>query len=184
MINLIPNQDKKKMIQHFYARLLIVLLLALTISLFIGSVALLPAYFISATQKDIATQKLASQKSAPLPKYDQDALLVVQDLNDKFKLLEAAEANRYIVTERIIKHIVSEKPSNIKLDYLSYSTDNPEAPVVSLRGFAPSRESLLAFRSVLQNDKNFTNIDLPISNFIKSNNIQFSITVTTVKDIN
>ncbi|MCX6747769.1 MAG: hypothetical protein NTW98_02380 [Candidatus Nomurabacteria bacterium] len=176
MINLIPNQEKKKMVQHFRARLLIVFLMMVAVTFFIGSISLLPAYFFSSIKKDIANNKLEEQRMAPLPKFDQDALVTVQDLNSKFKLLEAANTNRFVVTERIINEIILKKMPEIKITQIAYSGDNPVDRIVSVRGFAPSRESLLAFRFMLENNTNFKNIDLPISNFIKGTNIQFFLT--------
>lgn len=180
MINLIPNEEKKKMVKLFRTRLLVVLLMAVTITLFFGSVALLPAYFFSSIKKDIANNKLTEQRKAPLPNFDRDALVTVQDLNSKFKLLEVAQANRFVVTERIIKEIIYKKMPEIKLTQIAYSSENPKEKIVSVRGFAPSREGLLAFRFMLENNPNFKNVDLPISNFIKGSNIQFFLTLSPV----
>ncbi|MDQ3076137.1 MAG: hypothetical protein M3Q34_03340 [bacterium] len=183
MINLIPNQEKKKMVEHFRVRLLIVLLMSVTVTFFIGSVALLPAYFFSSIKKDIANSKLTEQRKSPLPKFDQGALVTIQDLNDKFRLLETAEENRFVATERILNEIILKKGPDIKLTQIAYSNDNSSQRVVTIRGYAPSREGLLAFRFMLENNSNFKNIDLPISNFIKGNNIQFFLTLNPVDNI-
>lgn len=178
MINLIPNQEKKKMVQGFRVRLLVVLLMALTVAFFIGSVALLPAYFFSSIKKEISNNKLSEQRKMPLPKFEQKALSAVQDLNNKFNLLEKAGGGDFVVTERIINEIALKKMPEIKLTQISYTNDGLESKVISVRGFAPSRESLLTFRFMLENNPNFKNIDLPISNFIKGTNIQFFLTLS------
>jgi len=51
---------------------------------------------------------------------------------------------------------------------------------VSIEGIAPSREILLAFRRLLENDPLFKSVDLPISNFIKGSNIRFNLNLIPV----
>jgi len=180
MINLIPNQDKKQMAKDFYRRLLVVFLVALAVSFFIGFVALLPAYFFSTVQKEIANNKLKEQIEVPLPQFNQDTLSVVQDLNDKMNLLSLANKDKFVATKRIINDIVSNKTPEVKINQISFSRESLEGGVVSIRGSAPSRDSLLSFRFMLEKNKNFRNVDLPISNFIKDSNIQFFLTLNPV----
>lgn len=183
MINLIPNNEKKKMVQNFRLRLVVVFLTSLTVILFVGSVALLPAYFVSSIKKDIASNKLTEQRKSPLPKFNQKALATVQDLNAKFKMLDSVNSGRFLATERIINEIVLKKMPDIKITQISYTNDKLTGKVVSVRGFAPSRESLLSFRFMLENNPGFKNVDLPVSNFIKGTNIQFFLTLTPVDKI-
>lgn len=183
MINLIPNREKNLIMDNLRARFLITLFVSLTVAFFIGAVAFLPAYFFSSIKKEIANNKLDEQRKEPLPRFEQKALSVVQDLNNKFKLLENAEANRFIVTEKVINELVLRKAPEIKLTQISYSADSGRK-IITVRGFAPSRESLLAFRFMLENNPSFTDVDLPISNFIKGSNIQFFLTLSPLDQLN
>jgi hypothetical protein len=49
---------------------------------------------------------------------------------------------------------------------------------VNIQGTAPSRERLLIFRQALEGNPAFKKVDLPISNFVKGSNIQFSLSLT------
>ena len=47
MINLIPNEEKKKMSKDFYFRLTSVFFMMIGVSIFVGSVTIFPSYFVS-----------------------------------------------------------------------------------------------------------------------------------------
>ncbi|NIR48449.1 PilN domain-containing protein, partial [candidate division KSB1 bacterium] len=49
---------------------------------------------------------------------------------------------------------------------------------VSINGTARDRAALSAFARELENEPRFANIDLPISNFVKETDIDFSLTLT------
>lgn len=183
MINLIPNQEKKKMIANFRFRLLVILLTALTVTAVVGSVALLPAYFFTSVKKEIAENKLAEQRKTPTPELDQNTLSSIEELNSELKLLGEDKQNRLIVTEKILNEIILKKAPEIKINQIAYESDSLGEKTVSVRGSAPSRESLLAFRFTLENNPNFKNINLPISNFIKGSNIQFFLTLSPIGPI-
>ncbi len=175
MINLIPNQEKKKMVKDFYFNLVFVSVCALCVATFIGILALLPAYFFSSSKIRVANNKLELQKNNPAPLFDQETSRIIDDLNTKINLIEDAEKNKFSITDKIINTIFSKKSSSIKITQLSYSREASGVKKVSISGVAPSREVLLSFRKALEGSPSFKSVDLPISNFIKDSNIQFYI---------
>ena len=175
MINLTPNQEKKKLINDFYLRLVVVFIIVLGVSVIISSFALVPAYLFSMTKKNFSNEKLLVQKSLPVPEFDQKTLSLIGELNSKLSLVENSKKNKLLVSERIINEIISKKTPDIKITSFSYLNDPLRGKVINVRGIAPSRDRLLIFRMALEGDKNFTKVDLPISNFIKGSNIQFDL---------
>lgn len=180
MINLIPNQEKKKMIRGFYYRLTVLILTMLSLSLFIAICALLPSYFLSYSKKNISIQKLEAQKAKSTPLFDQETSMVIKDLSSKINLLENIKNNKFSVSEKIIKTIILKKVPSIKITQISYENNLPEGKKVSIRGTAPSREVLLLFRKALEGGPSFRSVDLPISNFVKGFNIQFYLSLIPV----
>lgn len=178
MINLIPNEEKKRMINDFYLRLLVVSFGMLSFSIFIASVSILPAYFVSSVKKSLNTEKLVAQKNEIVPLVDQETLATVKDLRSKLGLIENTGKNKFIVTEKIIDKILSKKMSDIKITKIYYEIDPAKGKKININGTAPSRERLLLFRQALEEDKYFTKIDLPISNFIKGSDIQFYLSLS------
>jgi Tfp pilus assembly protein PilN len=144
-------------------------------SLLIASVALLPSYFLSTVKISSINAKLDAQKREPVPLLDQQTLSIIKDLNNKLSLIKNAEGGTYLVSQKIINAIVLNKVPNIKINDITYDTDGAKGKRISITGIAPNREVLLAFSKALKDSGLFKQVDLPISNFIKGSNIQFSL---------
>jgi len=176
MINLIPNQEKKKMVKDFYYRFAILSVVMLCVSAFVALLALLPAYFLSDSKSDVASQKLEAQKNQPVLS-NEEISTAVRDINDKLYLIEAAQKNRFLVSEKVIHAVFLRKIPGVKITQIAYENNTQSGRKVSIRGTAPSREILRSFRQALEEDASFKAVDLPISNFVKGSNIQFSLTL-------
>ena len=177
MINLIPNEEKKKKVKDFYFRLAVVFWAVLGCSMIIASVAILPSYFLSSVKKNLVNTKLEAQKREIDPLLGQETLAVVSDLEKKLKIIEDAEQNKYIISQSVIGKIVLKKMPDIKITGIVYESNYPGSKTISVNGTAGSRERLLLFRRALENDVAFKKVDLPISNFIKGSNIKFSLSL-------
>ncbi|MEO5635275.1 MAG: hypothetical protein ABIS26_01995 [Candidatus Paceibacterota bacterium] len=177
MINLIPNEEKKKKVLDFYFRLSVVFLMVLGSAMIIASVSILPSYLLSSVKKNTNIAKLESIKNTPLPQDDQKTLLAVSDLNNRLTMIENGDKNKYLVSENVISEIILRKMSDIKITQISYSNGTNQDRTILVNGYAPSRDRLLLFKQALVNDPKFKSVDLPISNFIKGSNISFSLTL-------
>ena len=177
MINLIPQEEKKKMTKGFYYKLVVLFLAVLSFSIFTALIAILPSYFFSSVKINIVNAKLEDQKNEPVPLPDQQTLTIIKDLNNKLALIENAEKNQFIISQKVINAIILKKMSNIKITNISYENDPLRGKRISIQGSAPSREVLLLFRLALEDDSNFKQVDLPISNFVKGSNIKFYLSL-------
>lgn len=175
MINLLPIEKKKKILNDFYSRLIVVLFFALGISVFIASIVILPSYFMSSVKKNIVNQKLEVQKMEQIPKLDEQTLLTLNSLNTKLNLVEKSINKKYLVSEKIIAEVVSRKISGISITHISYENTGVNGRRISVTGTALSREKLLLFRQGLEDYSVFKSVDLPISNFVKGSNIKFNL---------
>jgi|SRR3989338_1969067 len=178
MINLIPKKEKKAITLSFYYRLVILLLATLNICVLLVFVAILPSYFLSSVKNNIADVKLQTQKNEPMLPIDQEVLSAMQDLDNRLELAENAQKNTFLVSERAINTVVFKKMPGIKITKVFYENDSIKGRVIRIQGNAPSREVLLSFRRALEDDVSFRKVDLPISNFVKGSNIQFSLNLT------
>jgi len=178
MINLTPKEEKKKMAVDFYCRLAILLLLMGSFTALVALLAILPAYFMSSVKNSIAETKLETQKQSPLPALGEQSLTEVKGINNQLSLVENAEKNKFLVSERIVNAILLKKTPGIKITQIVYQKNEAQGKKVSLTGIASSRESLLLFEQALEADSAFQNVDLPISSFVKESNLQFNLTLT------
>ncbi len=178
MINLIPKEQKRKMVRVFYYRLSVLFFIMLGTSMFITFIIILPSYLVASVKNNIANNKLEVQKNEPVPLPDVTTVATIKSINSQLSTVENAEKNKFPFSKNIINSILSEKINGIKLVEISY-TNNPAAGAkIDIQGIATSREVLLSFRLALENNPLFKEVDLPISNFIKGANIQFSLSLT------
>jgi Tfp pilus assembly protein PilN len=180
MINLIPIKEKEDLRNDFYFRFLTMVFSMLCFSVFVLLVVILPSYLISLESRISNGQALEKQKNEIMPEIDQQALVSIKDLNDKLNLLEEARNNKYVFSEKVINEIILKKVPGIKINKFFYQNDSLEGRKVNITGIAENREQLLLFRMTLENDKFFEKVDLPISNFVKGNNIEFSLNLISV----
>ena len=177
MINLIPNEEKKKMSKDFYFRLITVFFVMLGISLLVASVAILPSYFLSFAEESDINTKLELQNNEPIPLPDQNTLMVIKDLKNKLSQIENIQKNKSIFSQKVINEIIFKKTSNIKITEISYQKDPQTGEKIKISGLASSREVLLSFRRALEDDIAFSKVDLPISNFVKGSDIKFNLSL-------
>ena len=109
-----------------------------------------------------------------MPKIDQDAQKAIGELNGKLDLIEKFINNKYIVSEKIISELVLKKTEGIKIRKISYVNDQSSGKKIIIGGIANDREALLLFRKSLESSENFKDIELPISNFVKGRDIDFT----------
>jgi hypothetical protein len=173
MINLIPNQEKKKKVKDFYFRFGVVFIFMIGLAVFVAVLTILPSYFLSSVLKNVAEERLTAQKAEPVPAVDQDSLKIMEDLDGKLRLIDDSEKNTYVLSRYVINEILVQKMPDIKINSISYKDDPITGKEINIHGVAPSRERLLLFRRALEDDATFKKVDLPISNFIKGANIEF-----------
>lgn len=182
MINLIPNQEKKRKVKDFYFRLGVVFIAILGFCVFIATLSILPSYFLSSVKKNLANEKLEMQKKEAVPIVDQDSLKIMEELDRKLSLIEESEKKQYYISQKIINEIILQKMSDIKINRISYENDPISGKEVKIYGIAPSRPRLLLFRRALEDNVTFEKVDLPISNFIKGSNIEFYLNLIPRSD--
>mgnify|MGYP001581897080 CR=1 FL=1 len=177
MINLIPKEEKKKIIRGFYYKLAILFLVTTGVSLLVAFVTILPSYFLSSVKVNIVNAKLETQKREPVPLLEERTLAVIKNLNNQIDLIENSINNKFTVSQKVINAVILKKIPSVKITNITYENDQLKDKRISIQGTAPSREVLLLFRQALEDSTAFKQVDLPISNFIKGSNIQFYLSL-------
>ncbi|MFA6353649.1 MAG: hypothetical protein WCW93_01825 [Candidatus Paceibacterota bacterium] len=178
MINLIPKEEKKKMVIDFYFRFAILFVGMLDFCILIAFVSLLPSYFVTSIKYSLISTKLENQQLEPLPILGQESLASVKDIDTKLVLIEKFEKNKFLLSVKVINAVLLKKRSDIKITQILYENNEKNGRKISLTGVAPSREVLLLFRKALEDSPDFKNIVLPISNFVKGSDIDFNLSLS------
>jgi len=175
MINLLPLEEKKKVRGEYFARLTITGLFFLLATLAIAMVFLISSYVSLNTEESTARERLeayASEEAQDAKEFDQ----VIKDTNKKLEILQGDDRSKRIYDE-VFGVIIGSKGA-VRITGLTYEKDKTDIKRVRLAGISPDRESLLAFTNILEQENLFTNVEVPVSNFVKEHDIEFSMEIT------
>ncbi len=132
---------------------------------------------MSATKYDSMSSRLKIEKKKIFDMSgNEDPIKITKDVNSKLKILNEIKStlpNPYSITTIIIKN----KPTGLLIDAILYDRNKDEEKI-TINGVAKNRETLLLFLRSMESDGEFSDVKLPISSFVKGENINFSLLAT------
>lgn len=117
-------------------------------------------------------QTLLSQVEAESDLYTYDSNLV-SSLNKASRVITKHFSNKTAPIS-LIEAIENSRPSGLKINKFKIETKNNS---VSIRGIAPDRSSLFAYRDTLNQSGQFSSISIPLSSLENPYNIEFSLSL-------
>jgi type IV pilus assembly protein PilM len=179
VINVLPKQDKRNIKKIYWARFISTLLNILSLMIILTIVLLFPSYFYSKTKESTADQKLAlfnqENPSNEIQSLDQ----MIKDINKNMLFLKEATP-KYQFSENILKEILTLKTEGITYTQISYNKKNADLTTLEIKGKAKDRTALKNFKTTLDNNPDYKKVELPISNFIEKENLDFIISIETI----
>lgn len=175
MINIFATKEKKKILNKYRIRLTVVSLIVVDLLILANLVLFMSPYLLSVSKYNNLEKELATLEEV----YgggikEKDVSSQVADINNKITLLLKADAKTELSPNQVMSGILQNKSPKIKIYGFTYdSVANQERVVIT--GEALDRESLSSFFEELKKDTRFTNVTLPISSYVKSKNIEFSV---------
>ena len=79
--------------------------------------------------------------------------------------------------EKVLDSILSSRTSGITFSQILFNKNGSDTPMLEVRGVAKNRDSLRNFKTVLDSNSNFANVDLPVSNFLEKEDLSFNISI-------
>jgi hypothetical protein len=143
-----------------------------------GSILLLPAYMRAKYEEKQQLQTINDLKSG---KGKENYSAIISELASNSLALGILE-NTFL-EERpsdAIDRIINLR-KEVHLNSISYSILGTTTIEMVIEGTAPNRTSLLSFKDRLLSARSNANVDLPLSELVKSSNIPFSLKVTYPK---
>lgn len=176
-MNLLPQKEKIENQWNYFCRFSAGLVGALLASLLVGCGLLLPSYIlIKAKQAELRTN-LVSLKNFREAGGGEEIYKILETAEKRVDFLSSKSA---LSLTTAVKKISQRKPVGVRIDGLSYRPQESNqvwSAVITLTGIAASREAVVAFVKALQAEPSFTSINVPVSNFAKDRNIEFSLTL-------
>lgn len=175
MQNLLPLEEKKKVVAEYHLRLWVVAVFAVTILVMTSLALLAPSYILALSKSNFVSDelvKLESMETSATQEKNVDAKTI--EINKKTSLFLKREDASLSVPSKLLVRIIDTKTAAIKITGFSYDV-TPVREQVVLMGHADDRDSLAQFLDALKKDGTFTKVELPISSYVKSSNIEFSL---------
>jgi len=156
-------------------------LAAVTLFLFAGLLLvalllLLPAYTLSTLKHELVSNELASELNKGIAAEDVEAnQRIAEDINTKLAILNnegLSTISAYDVTQKLLDL----RGTGITFSSIFLTKDDTSVDI-SVSGIATTRETLRSFTNVLKNEKEFSSVLFPISNFVEMEDIDFSIQI-------
>ncbi len=176
MFNLIP-QDLKEEIKKDYKlkRLILIFLFIIFVEVSL-LIFLFPTWLISFYKEKDVVSRSKEIKDASLGNTASETINTIKSLNSKLGAIN--NTLEYPKLNPLVKYILSKKTSFISINRIVYTRKGETAATMNLGGVSATRESLLSFVKSLEDGKVFKKVDLPISNFAKDRNLNFSINIS------
>lgn len=178
MINLLPQEHIETLKRQYKKRLALVALYCSLMTFAFGVLALLPAYISAESRLGEYTTELAAMAKINIVGETSSVSDIVKDTN--FKLSKYDEVRKAPKTASVLNEFFGVVPAGISLDQLQFDASTMK---VSLLGSAKTREALLTFQKNLQDLPNVSNVNIPVSSFVKQKDVSFNITVVITKTL-
>lgn len=173
MIRFLPEKNKKEIKIEYFSRVFVLTLSFLFLISIIAIFSIFPAYIIS-FYRDISIETQSKIiRSSKIDTSEQEK--TVKNINEIISFLSDFKNEKPSVS---LQNILDKANKDIKITQINYENKNEDFGFV-IKGVSETREGLLLFVKDLKTDKNLSGVDLPVSDFVKSLDINFSIKMTS-----
>lgn len=175
MLNFLPQKNRKQIISEYVFRIVSVLLLFIFLSCIILISFFLPSFFYVKYKNETIDNQLLSFQQKNQDK-SIDPAVFMKNIN---KLSDALSNSNLLITYGdLIDKLTSYKNKDIKILSISISPDKTPGDIkVLLNGTAKTRDGLTSFSTDMKTDGFFNSVIFPVSNFLKSSDLEFSSTL-------
>lgn len=178
MINLIPPQEKKKIIIEYWVRVISLWSILISVVLLVGVLIMLPVYVLIGAQISVK-EEAATVASERVDSYEN----VSVDLNRaSLQARYIIEESRYRLFSDYIYLFEELQGPSIEIYEINVRRTGENIEPIIISGEATDRQTLASFRDRLLAEKYIEEVDLPISNLARDKNIFFNITVVLNKE--
>ncbi len=173
MINILPPQQKKVIAHLRSMRMITTSLFAAIVLVAVAGMLFLPTLQTINSRYTIALDQMHRLEA----KGEVIKPLDITDLQSRIKTLKTKLAAVMPVSPlEYVQHIRNYETRGIHMT--GYVMNTTDQPVMQIRGIADTREALQQLITDLQSDQTISSIDSPVSNFVKSTQGEFVITIT------
>lgn len=176
MLNFLPQKNKNQIIFEYIFRVFSVFLIFSLISSLMLSALFIPSYFFVNLKNDNFKNQLQLIKEKTAYK-GEDPILYIKNVN-RLSVALSDDIKTDIKYSDLISKIVDLKNKNIQISSINITNDEKTInKKILLGGNAITRDGLTLYEKELKTDGFFDSVIFPVSNFLQSENSQFSATL-------
>ena len=176
-MNLLPNAEKDLLKKGLKLRSVALTLILVAAAFISGLVMLLPSYFLTRDHFSSAVSSQDSQKIQEAEMTEDQKL--PEEIESKMKFLQSHVATKSAMVS--ISKALEVLPSKVTIHSISFirsqTYKGKVGTVIQLSGSSLDREALVSFSTILKDSKQFTSVDMPVSNLTKEKDLPFSVTL-------
>jgi hypothetical protein len=130
------------------------------------------------TSKEISLEKQLIQMNETNQNLSlADINVFIGKVNTTLALFDSKNPSRNVY-QNIFMPVLEARPKSITISQFLYADRGASAgATLGLHGIATDRAALQSFKKILEDTGKFTSVDVPISNFVKRTNIDFTLTL-------
>jgi nitrate reductase NapAB chaperone NapD len=174
MLNLLPKNKKNKITREYRIRFWVIVLALAFAGEIISLILLAPSYLTVQTRINILNSESAGLKAQNLTVETTNLSNTIRQTNSYINILNSSSTPVGAVDA--FQKIVSIRGKAVRIGSFFYRTNNGQQQIV-ISGNADSRQALLDFAKNLKNQPGVISANLPVSDFAKAQNIDFSISI-------
>ena len=175
MFNLLPQQDQRDLVSDYRLRFAVISLLLFCALGTVALAALAPTFLLS-YQKEIFTKNIVNVLKNDSMERSKDRLADTLSFTAKeIKVLSTVGSAAY--SYELIAEVIQNKTEEVKLTGIRVSRGESDASDIVVTGEARDRDTLLSFVRILEKEKSFSSVTVPVSNFAAAADINFSILI-------
>jgi len=176
MLNLLPNEEKINIRKRYIARFVLVSSTMFFLVVFMAIFFLFPIYYLSDAKHQAVLNRAEIIKSEEISTGSDKFKEVINLLNNKISILNTNN-NDSVTPHEVIRIITRHTSEKLKIKGIFYDKIEDGSILITLRGVSDDRESLFSFVKTLEGEDKLS-ANLPVSNLVKGQDIDFSIQVT------
>ncbi|MEW5907816.1 MAG: PilN domain-containing protein [Patescibacteria group bacterium] len=178
MINLLPLENKKALKKEYLRRFIIVAGAGLfLIIIFLLLIAVI-IFFTANSQKRLYEERFSFAIKKLRSPEDQEIINFISDVNSKISNLNQYQKPKSDISQ-LIEEIIYLKSDDIKINSFLYQAngEKDDADTITITGLSKTRRSLSDFSDNLRKIPEIKDVVSPISNFLRSENVEFNISI-------
>lgn len=182
IINVLPDREKRFLCREYWMRFSTTVLNLVAIIGLMATLLLFPSYFLSQTKENITEQSLEQFNKDNPDIVNSNIDEITKNIDSKLEILNTGEVP-YQVNDKVLNNILSSRTEGITFSQILFNkteiikTKIENSPALEVHGIASDREALRDFKTELDNNPSFSEVNLPISNFLEKSDLIFTILI-------